>query len=204
MTASITTQRVLDTRMGQFWENPEENKWIQDFCDLKMSKDYPYKLARMVEKHMHEEMPLAFPEGYSLRISTLNNTVLRGRKDMMEAWQELYLPRSETMVVIGAIDNFPCLAQGLQLIVMVDSKGNVYTYENEVLHYVEPSVKDFFTRRRLQSSVSYEKGGYCDQLTKEEYMELRKAEDIQKIERSMQKFVQSKQNELGEMLNLFR
>ncbi|XP_058869293.1 uncharacterized protein LOC131720896 isoform X1 [Acipenser ruthenus] len=206
MAAIVTTQREANPfALGLCRkQDPEENKWIQDFCGLKMSKDYPNKLATMVEKHTHMEMPLECPKGYSVRIAALKNTVLRGRKDMMEAWQELYLPQSEKMVVIGAIDNFPCLAEGLQLIIMVDSKGNVYAYENEVLHKIACTVEKFFTRRSLKSSVSYKKGGYCVQLTKEELEKLQKDKDIQEIERRTREFVQSKQKELGEMLNLFR
>ncbi|MGH0175580.1 UNVERIFIED_CONTAM: hypothetical protein FKN15_070953 [Acipenser sinensis] len=64
----------------------------------------------------------------------------------LEAWEKFYLPERVEMRVIGAIDNFPSLAVGLQLIILAGRDGNIYAYENEVLHQAAGSLQDLFRK----------------------------------------------------------
>lgn len=95
------------------------------------------KLPELVKKHSGFEKKLKEPKDYAVRITDLDGTIYWGRDEMLEIWSHLYLSESTEMVVIGAIDKFPPLAKGLKLIVLVDSQGKVYFYENEVLHHRE-------------------------------------------------------------------
>ncbi|XP_066560642.1 uncharacterized protein LOC136749913 [Amia ocellicauda] len=177
---------------------------VEDFCSLTISSEYLEKLLKLVEKHRHKKVPVGGPRGSDLTIGGLEDTVLCGRKEMIEAWEELYLPESEKMVVIGNIENFPSLAEGLQLIIVVDSKGNVYAYENEVLHHVSTSVKDFFKSRGLYPPIrSYRKGESIEPMTEEEYLEFQKDPEIQEIQRRTREFIESKQKDFEEMLAYF-
>ncbi|MGH0178482.1 UNVERIFIED_CONTAM: hypothetical protein FKN15_077485 [Acipenser sinensis] len=67
-------------------------------------------------------------------------------EDELEAWEKFYLPERVEMRVIGAIDNFPSLAVGLQLIILAGRDGNIYAYENEVLHQAAGSLQDLFRK----------------------------------------------------------
>uniref|UniRef100_W5N4I2 Uncharacterized protein n=1 Tax=Lepisosteus oculatus TaxID=7918 RepID=W5N4I2_LEPOC len=171
-------------------------------CCLFTADEFLKKLSKMVEKYRNKEVTLKGT--WVMRIGGLEDTVLWGREEMIEAWEELYLPESEKMVVFGAIDNVPCLAMGQQLILMVDSKGNVYAYENEVLHHVTRSLEDFFEDGfSLPWIKSYEKGSYCEPLTEEEYLEFQQREEIQEIKRRTQEYVESKKEEFEEMAAFF-
>lgn len=125
------------------------SKNIEDFPDL-------------VSKYRGLRFPLNSPKGFTLRVTGLDGTVYWGREEMLEMWGELYLPDPERMVVIGAIDHVPSLAEGLQLIVLIDSKGRVYFYENEVMHHVAQSVEDLLKNGARSTPIrSYKYGEYC-------------------------------------------
>uniref|UniRef100_A0A3B3QQV9 SMI1/KNR4 family protein n=1 Tax=Paramormyrops kingsleyae TaxID=1676925 RepID=A0A3B3QQV9_9TELE len=119
------------------------------------------ELPKLVKKYNGLEIKLKEPKGYAVRITDLNGTVYWGRDEMLESWSELYLPESTEMVVIGAIDNFPSLAEGLQLIVLVDSQGKVYFYENEVLHLIAESLEDFFEEGAKSPPIKSYEYGQC-------------------------------------------
>nr|XP_015211366.1 PREDICTED: uncharacterized protein LOC107078435 [Lepisosteus oculatus] len=182
---------------------PEVQKCIKDFLQLKKSKLDLHELSKLVKRHTGLRVPLKCPEGFCLRITGQDGTIYWGRKDMMESWQELYLPKSEKMVVIGAVDNYPCLAEGQQLVVMVDSRGNVYAYENHELHLMAHSVESVFRSRGVGPFPiqSYKYGEHTAPETEEEYLQILKDQAIPKINTYTLEFVESKEKDFSEIMD---
>ncbi|XP_035254158.1 uncharacterized protein LOC118216781 [Anguilla anguilla] len=150
-------------------------------------------LPDLVDECRGLRIGLTSPNGHELRITGLDGTVYWGREEMLEMWGKLYLPQPERMAVMGAIDNVPSLAEGLQLIVLVDSKRRVYFYESEVLHLVALSVKDFLVSGAVSPPMnSFKYGQHCAPKTEEEYLKIMKKAGIPLIQKSTKDFVQSK------------
>ncbi|XP_066560655.1 uncharacterized protein LOC136749910 [Amia ocellicauda] len=178
---------------------PAVQKCIDDFCKPVKSQAH---LEDLVKKHNKIQVPLECPEGVYLRITAQDGTIYWGRKDMLDSWQELYLPDSEKMVVIGAVDNMHSLAEGLQLVIMVDRKGNVYAYENHVLHHMARSVQTFFKKGASFPPIkSYMYGEYTKPETEEEYLQILKDEGIPKINEHTRKFVENSGKDMTELLD---
>ncbi|XP_036408605.1 uncharacterized protein LOC118794456 [Megalops cyprinoides] len=172
-------------------------KCISDFSTCSF-KEFP----ALVKKHRGVRVGLESPKGFTLRVTDLGGTIYWGRKDMLETWGELYLPEPEEMVVLGAIDNFPSLAEGLQLIVLVDKHNRVYFYENEELHHVAHKVKDFLTTGAESTPInSYRYGQHCAPETEEEYLEILQSAGIPRIDKATRDFVQSKEEKFSELLD---
>ncbi|KAG7460214.1 hypothetical protein MATL_G00218760 [Megalops atlanticus] len=139
------------------------NDWIEEFC--KEGINYMEDLPKLAQTYRGKRVTLKSPEDVVVRITELDGTIYMGRKHMYEAWEHLYLPEPRKMVLIGAIDDTYHFEEDIQLIVLVDSLGNVYFYESEVLHHVACSVKDFFTKgARYPPMRSYRYGEYCSRI----------------------------------------
>ncbi|KAJ8389682.1 hypothetical protein AAFF_G00115580 [Aldrovandia affinis] len=162
-------------------------------------------IPKLVSKYRGLRVSLNSPKNFTLRITGLDGTVYWGREEMLETWGELYLPEPVRMVVIGAIDNVPSLAEGLQLIVLVDSKRRVYFYENEVMHHVAQSVDDFLKNGAESTPIkSYEYGENCVSETEEEYLQTLKSAGIPRIDKATTEFVQNKEKDLTDVLDFLR
>nr|WJJ61085.1 ORF125 [Acipenserid herpesvirus 1] len=109
------------------------------------SSHYLDHLATQVALHRHKTIPIPNLTHHRLRIGNLDDTIYHNRPDELEAWESFYTPDITKMTVLGAFDNFASLAVGLQLIILAGKDGNVYAYENEVLHLVAENLADLFT-----------------------------------------------------------
>uniref|UniRef100_A0A8C9R3E3 Uncharacterized protein n=1 Tax=Scleropages formosus TaxID=113540 RepID=A0A8C9R3E3_SCLFO len=160
-------------------------------------------IPALVEKYRGMEVDLESPKGFAVRITDLDGTVYWGRNWMLKMWSELYLPEPEEMVVIGAIDNFPSLAEGLQLIVLLDRQGRVYFYENEELHRVQDSVGGFFDKGAVWPPIETH---YYGQYTAPEVNMFKKTVcgKFFVIDDETKEFVQSKNREMTELLDFLK
>ncbi|KAJ8251467.1 hypothetical protein GJAV_G00221660 [Gymnothorax javanicus] len=156
------------------------------------------ELSELVGKHRGVRIDLKSPQGYQLRIAGLEGTVYWGREKMLETWERLYLPQPEKMMVIGAIDNVPSLAEGLQLIVLVDRKGKVYFYESGVLHLMAERIKDFLLRDGAKSPPirSFKYGEFCAPKNEEEYLQIMEKAGIPLVSKATKDFVQSREKSI--------
>lgn len=118
-------------------------------------------MASLVKDSTGTLIPLINPKGYSVRVCGQDDTVYRGNKDQLEAWKDFYLPERTEMVVIGAVDDFPCDAFGLQLVLLLCEDGKVYTYEDEVLHLVARNVKELLDNGLTFPGLESYKEGEC-------------------------------------------
>ncbi|MGH0127653.1 UNVERIFIED_CONTAM: hypothetical protein FKN15_071808 [Acipenser sinensis] len=122
-------------------------------------------------------------------------------EDELEAWEDFYLPERVEMRVIGAIDMFPSLAVGLQLIILAGKDGNIYAYENEVLHQVANSLQDLFQKGiEFPGTKVYNYGECFAPMTEEEYDELMQDEEVKKMKEETREFIKSNEAEFLSIL----
>ncbi|MGH0176951.1 UNVERIFIED_CONTAM: hypothetical protein FKN15_074159 [Acipenser sinensis] len=105
------------------------------------------------------------------------------------------------MRVIGAIDMFPSLAVGLQLIILAGKDGSIYAYENEVLHQVADSLQDLFQKGiEFPGTKVYNYGECFAPMTEEEYDELMEDEEVKKMKEETREFIKSNEAEFLSIL----
>ncbi|XP_043924126.1 uncharacterized protein LOC122799250 [Protopterus annectens] len=179
----------------------DDQQILGELHKLKKSKDFLSSVDQLVIKYRHSNITLKKPQLCVLTLGTLDDTIYWGRPEMMEAWEELYLPETVRMKVIGTIDNIPCLAPGLQLIVLVGEDFCVYIYENEELHRAALSLEDLLTKGATLPGINvYEYGAGLQPETAEECLELMKEAGIEKISADTRAFVNGNADEVFEML----
>ncbi|KAF5909159.1 uncharacterized protein DAT39_001135, partial [Clarias magur] len=119
------------------------------------------EVASVVKRYSGTIIPLKEPKGYSLRVCGQDGTVYSGDEEELEAWKDFYLPERMEMVVIGAVDNFPCEAFDQELVLLLCEDGNIYAYEDEVLHLVARNVKELFETGLTFPGLECYKMGEC-------------------------------------------
>lgn len=105
--------------------------------------------SRFVKKHKGKIITFGKQQHFQLRICDLDETFYAGQSDMLEDWEVLYLPKPVKMEVLGIVDDVPCLATGQQLVILAADNGSIYAYEEELLHRVGKTLKEFL-REGLQ------------------------------------------------------
>lgn len=118
-------------------------------------------IANFVKRNRDLTIPLVKPRSSTLRICGQDGTVHEGDKEQLEAWKDYYLPERMEMEVIGAIDDFPCDAFGLQLVLLLGEDGRVFAYEDELLHLVAKNLRDLFQREMVFPGMETFKLGEC-------------------------------------------
>ncbi|XP_072530830.1 uncharacterized protein [Salminus brasiliensis] len=118
-------------------------------------------IGSIVKKHSGTLIPLVKPKSYHVRMCGQDDTVYAGNEDQLEAWEDHYLPERMKMEVIGAIDDFPCEAYARQLVLLLCEDGNMYAYEDEVLHFVATSLSDLFENGMTFPGVTSFNLGEC-------------------------------------------
>ncbi len=118
-------------------------------------------IANFVKHHGNSTIPLVKPKSCTLRICGLEETVYEGDEEQLEAWKDYYLPERMEMEVIGAIDDFPCDAYGLQLVLLLGEDGTVFACEDELLHLVARNLRDLLQSEMAFPGIETFKLGEC-------------------------------------------
>ncbi|KAM9434904.1 uncharacterized protein Hap1MRO34_002634 isoform 1-T1 [Clarias gariepinus] len=159
------------------------------------------KVANVVQRYSGTKILLKKPKSYSVRVCGQDDTVYGGNEEQLEAWKDFYLPERMEMVVIGAIDDFPCDAFGLQLVLLLCEDGNIYAYEDEVLHLVARNVNELFeTGLTFPGLECYRLGECFEDYTEEKYTEIMESDEMKKMKQEHHNFRESLELELLELL----
>ncbi|XP_036423166.1 uncharacterized protein LOC118806025 [Colossoma macropomum] len=160
------------------------------------------KAASVVKSRSGTLIPLVKPKSYHMRVCGQDDTVYAGNEDQLEAWEDHYLPERMAMEVIGAIDDFPCEAFDRQLVLLLCEDGNIYAYEDEVLHLVARSLKELFeSGMTFPGTESFNLGECFEDYTEEEYNEMMECDEIKEMREEHKKFRESLELELLESLH---
>ncbi|KAK3525289.1 hypothetical protein QTP86_024898 [Hemibagrus guttatus] len=159
------------------------------------------KVASVVKDYSGTLIPLTNPKNYCVRVCGQDDTVYSGNEDQLEAWKDFYLPERMEMVVIGAVDDFPCDAFGLQLVLLLCEDGKIYAYEDEVLHLVARNVKELLeTGLTFPGFECYKQGECFEDYTEEEYNEIMESDEMKEITEAHDRYRESLERDLLESL----
>ncbi|XP_050956541.1 uncharacterized protein LOC127157349 [Labeo rohita] len=159
-------------------------------------------IANFVKHHCNSTIPLVKPRSCTLRICGLEETVFEGDEEQLETWKDYYLPERMEMEVIGVIDDFPCDAFGLQLVLLLGEDGRVFACEDELLHLVARNLRDLFQCKMVFPGIEIFKLGECfEEPTEEEYHEMMESEDIKNMKKLHMEYRESLHLELLNTLN---
>ncbi|XP_072339638.1 uncharacterized protein [Scyliorhinus torazame] len=171
-----------------------------DFCNLKPGGKYLQLVANNVNTHRGTLTSLG--KGLAIIIGTLDDTAYWGRPDMLQCWEELYLPEKMEMVVLGTIDGYPCLAAGMQLVILAGKDGSVFAYEEEVLHKVATNLQQLFTEGvTFPGTKIYEYGKGFRPKTNEEYLTALREAGLEKISEDTRKFITKNAAEMKQLID---
>lgn len=95
-------------------------------------------VSDFVSKNKGSTVPLNMPEGATLRIADLCDTIYRDSHDEVNGWGKFYLPKTVNMQVFAIVEvvSGPCG----QLVLMTCEDKKVYAYDEEGLHLVAKSL----------------------------------------------------------------
>lgn len=173
---------------------------ITDFCCLKPGAEYLQLVTKNVMAHRGKLILL--PNKVPIIIGNLNDTAYWRRPDLLECWQDLYLPQRMEMVVMGTIDGYPCLAPGLQLVILAGKDGSVFAYEEEVLHKIANDLEQLFLKGvTFPGTEIYEYGKGFRPKTNEEYLALLEEAGFEKISDDTRSFITKNASEMTKGLD---
>lgn len=183
-------------------ESPEsDDQSCKDaFCHLTPGGKYLQLVTKNVMAHRGKSILL--PTSLPIRIGGLSDTVYWGRPDLLECWQDLYLPQRMEMVVLGTIDGYPCLAPAQQLVILAGKDGSVFAYEEEVLHKIANNLQEIFLKGvTFPGTEIYEYGKGFRPKTNEEYMAALKEAGLNKISDETKAFITKNAAEMKQLID---
>ncbi|XP_025049154.1 uncharacterized protein LOC102381360 isoform X2 [Alligator sinensis] len=156
-------------------------------------------VSQYVQGHKGLIIQFSNKQKFQLQLGSLDETCYAGMEYMLTDWAHLYLPSPTRMVVLGTVDNVPCLAMGQQLVILVAADGGVYTYEEEKLHRLSRSLEQFLRNGLLHfGEETYDCAEGQEPLSEEERA---KRPELQCIRQSAQHLVESGAGEMGKLLD---
>ncbi|XP_067914401.1 uncharacterized protein [Heterodontus francisci] len=183
-------------------ERSQVDQCLLDLCSLESGdgEEYLKLVTKNVMAHRGKIIPLA--KKLSLRIGDLNDTVYWGRTDLLECWENLYLPQETKMAVLGTIDCVPCLAPGCQLVILVGADRSVFAYEEEILHKTANNLTQLFEKgATLPGTEIYEYGKGFRPKSNEEYLAALKDAGLEKISQDTKDFISRNAAEMKELMD---
>lgn len=100
-------------------------------------------IRELVRKFRGRLLPFEKCPDFCLRIGGLEASFHKGQEELLEYCEALYLPQPVKMEIVGIVDDVPCLATGMQLLILVAEGGEVYAYEEDTLHKLATSFSEF-------------------------------------------------------------
>ncbi|KAL6100118.1 uncharacterized protein ACO6RY_01788 [Pungitius sinensis] len=148
-------------------------------------------MLNYVLDHRDEKVILKNPAGAILTIGDLNDTIYRGKENVLNGWNKFYLPDIVSMQVFGLVKGTSCPEDHLVLMTCEDQK--VYAYDGEELHLVASSLKQLF-----DEGIQYpaDKSYYNGEAFKDtDWDEVRKGEVGRRLDQEHLKLVTAKKSE---------
>uniref|UniRef100_A0A8D0GVV8 Uncharacterized protein n=1 Tax=Sphenodon punctatus TaxID=8508 RepID=A0A8D0GVV8_SPHPU len=179
--------------------NGHKSEFFQCLSD---SSKTPELLSVLVKKNKNKMLRFEKEQGFELRVCDLDGTVYKEQPCFLEYWKNLYLPKPTKMVVLGAIDDVPCLAHELQLVILVAEDGSVYAYEEDLLHKIGKNVKEFCEDGLLHFGEEVYPCGKGLKTKSEE--ELGKDPEIQRLWQSTEDFEDSDGESFEDLLDFLK
>ncbi|KAB5517590.1 hypothetical protein PHYPO_G00168880 [Pangasianodon hypophthalmus] len=164
----------------------KQDEILKDFLlpDLKKdgAKTYLQKIRSVALKHRQSQIKLKKVEKYSFKVGSLAETSYKDEPEMLEEWEQFYLPDHMFMEVIGVLEKFPCNSPNDELVLMVYEDGNVYAYEGNRLHLASNSLKELFERGlQFPGTKQYYRGQSFEDMKEEEWNKVKESEEVKEM-----------------------
>ncbi|KAI4874435.1 hypothetical protein NFI96_019381 [Prochilodus magdalenae] len=143
------------------------------------SNKYLEKIRSVVAKYCQEKIELKKVKDYKFRIGSFKDTSYRDEPDLLEEWEQFYLPDHMKMEVIGFLENFPCHVDSGELVLMVCRDGTVFGYEYEKLHLVANNLKELFEYGiQFPGTQYYYRGQSFEDMTDDDWDKVKKSKEV--------------------------
>ncbi len=110
-----------------------------------------------MSSHRGKTFVLKNPDGATLTIGDVDDTIYRGRDSEVDEWGKFYLPDEVNMQVVGVVKGTSCPHD--QLVLMTCEDENLYAYDGEELHEVASSLQQLCDKGiEYPASKSYYNG----------------------------------------------
>ncbi|XP_062414351.1 uncharacterized protein LOC134107076 isoform X1 [Pungitius pungitius] len=153
--------------------------------------DYLKSMLNYVLDHRDETVILKNPAGAILTIGDLDETIYRGKEDVLNGWNKFYLPDIVSMQVFGVVKGTSCPEDHLVLMTCEDQK--VYAYDGEELHLVASSLKQLLDEGiQYPADKSYYNG---EAFPDTDWDEVRKGEVGRRLDQEHLKLVTANKSE---------
>uniref|UniRef100_A0A3B1JK47 Uncharacterized LOC103021673 n=2 Tax=Astyanax mexicanus TaxID=7994 RepID=A0A3B1JK47_ASTMX len=172
-----------------------QKKITEDFLTPQLMKcgaqKYLEEIGSFVSKHSGAKIKLKKVERYNFRVGSLKDTSYKNT-DLLQEWEQFYLPDEMKMVVIGVLENFPCGEDSAELVLMVCEDGNVFAYEDERLHLVASSLKELLEFGvHFPGSTYYHCGQSFEDMTKDDWNKVKNSEEAREKRQKHQDMLES-------------
>ncbi|XP_036423155.1 uncharacterized protein LOC118806020 [Colossoma macropomum] len=181
----------------------------KDFLLPDLRKDgavkYLEKISNVVTKYCHKQIELKKVEKYKFRIGSFKDTSYRDEPDLLEEWEQFYLPDHMKVEVIGFLEEFPCNADSAELVLMVCEDGKVFAYEDERLHLVANDLKELFECGvQFPGAKYYYRGQSFEDMTDDDWDKVKKSEAVMASTKEHQDMLQCMKASYLESLEIIK
>ncbi|XP_068119888.1 uncharacterized protein [Hyperolius riggenbachi] len=113
-------------------------------------------VSNFVKDHEKARVPLGGNSKMYLRLCDLSGTEYMGRNYMLKSWEELYLPETTKMEVLGTLESTFGILPCPQWIVLVGEDRHVYAYEDEKIHQIAENLQALVLSGINHEGATYE------------------------------------------------
>uniref|UniRef100_A0A3Q2FGU3 Uncharacterized protein n=1 Tax=Cyprinodon variegatus TaxID=28743 RepID=A0A3Q2FGU3_CYPVA len=157
------------------------------------------KVLEFVDHNRERRFFLNNPPGSKLRIARLEDTFYKDKPDEVRGCSMFYLPEEVEMQVIGVIEGTSCPSD--ELLLMTCENGRLYAFDGEELHMVASSLLQLeYGHIEYPSTESYYNGQAFENMTEEDWAEVKQGAVGKKLDQEHEKLVESKKEKFLENL----
>ncbi|KAI5608691.1 hypothetical protein C0J50_6585, partial [Silurus asotus] len=152
-------------------------------------------IRKMVLRHQHSHLPLKNWEGNIFRVGTLKDTLYKDELDILEEWEQYYLPEHTSMQVIGVLERFSYKSLNGELVLMVCEDGKVFAYLDEEMHLVAKSLKELFeSGLQYPGIIQYYRGQSFEDMTDADWNNVKQSPKMIAQKKKNQDILESMEN----------
>ncbi|XP_053469790.1 uncharacterized protein LOC128600985 [Ictalurus furcatus] len=185
----------------------KQDKIQKDFLLPDLKKDgvklYLQKIRKVASDNRGSEIKLKKVEEYSFKVGTLEETSYKDEPDMVDEWEQFYLPEHMFMEVIGVFEEFPCCSPNGDLVLMVCEDEKVFAFEDETLHLVSNNLEELFKNGlQFPGTEQYYRGQTFEDMTEEDWDRVRESDGLKEKRKEHQELLESMKDSFLNNLNI--
>ncbi|XP_053493463.1 uncharacterized protein LOC128615419 [Ictalurus furcatus] len=174
----------------------KQDKIQKDFLLPDLKKDgwelYLQKIRKVASDNRGSEIKLKKVEKYSFKVGTLEETSYKDEPDMVDEWEQFYLPDHMFMEVIGVVEKFPCNSPNDELVLMVCEDGKVFAFEGNRLHLVSNNLEELFKNGlQFPGTEQYYSGQSFEDMSEEDWDRVRESKEVKEKRKEHQEMLES-------------